>query len=107
MKNTHYFDRIGRKLSYLVTIGIMAAASLFGAPTVKAQDWTLEPVIRVGYEYDDNASLSSTAAPIDIEGYILEGSVIVGYATERTTFDITPMIRSRNYDEDIFDSDDG
>jgi len=107
MKKTSYSNPFGRKLSYLVTIGMLAATSLFGVQTATAAEWRLEPELRVGYEYDDNAVLVTIGgATAEIEGYILEASATVGYATERTTFDITPTLRSRNYDEEIFDSDD-
>jgi len=107
MKNASYFDPFGRQLSCLVTIGMLAATSFFGVGTVTAAEWRLEPELRVGYEFDDNAVLidfAGTTAKID--GYILEGSATIGYATERTTFDITPTLRSRNYDAELFDSDD-
>lgn len=107
MKKINNSDPFGRKLSYLVTIGMLAATSFFGVQTVIAAEWRLEPELRVGYEYDDNATLIEFAgATTEIDGYILEGSATIGYATERTTFDITPRLRSRNYDEETFDSDD-
>ena len=106
MKKINNSYTFGRTLSYIVTITIIFATSFFGAQTVQAADWRFDPVIRVGYEYDDNATLNAIAAPIEIEGYLIEGSVTIGSATQRTTIDITPMIRSRNYDVDIFDSDD-
>jgi len=107
MKNTSYFDPFGRKLSCLVTIGMLAATSFFGVQTVTAAEWRLEPELRAGYEYDDNAVLIDIGgATAEIQGYILEGSATIGYATERTTFDVTPRLVSRNYDEEIFDSDD-
>ncbi len=107
MKKTSYPDPFGRKLSCLVTIGMLAATSFFGVQTVTAAEWRLEPELRAGYEFDDNAPvIESPSASDEIQGYILEGSATIGYATERTTFDITPTLRSRNYDEEIFDSDD-
>jgi hypothetical protein len=107
MKKINYSDPFSRKLSCLVTIGMLAATSFFEVQTVTAAEWRLEPELRVGYEYDDNAVLIDIGGTTaEIEGYILEGSATIGYATERTTFDITPRLRSRNYDEEIFDSDD-
>ncbi len=107
MTKTNYSDHFGRQLPCLVTIGMLAAASFFGVQTVTAAEWRLEPELRVGYEFDDNAALIDVGgAATEIDGYILEGSATIGYATERTTFDITPTLRSRNYDEEIFDSDD-
>ncbi len=107
MKKINYSDSFGRQLSYLVTIGIAVAMSFFGVETLTAAEWRLEPELRVGYEFDDNATLAVfPGASDEIDGYILDGSATLGYATERTTFDITPRLRSRNYDEEIFDADD-
>ncbi len=94
MKKINYSNPFGRKLSCLVTIGMLAATSFFGVQTVTAAEWRLEPELRVGYEYDDNAVLVTIGgATAEIEGYILEASATIGYATERTTFDITPRLR--------------
>lgn len=73
-----------------------------------AQEWRLEPELRVGVEYDDNARLRGDATQeIEIDGYILEGSAGIAYLTQRTTFRVTPRLRSRVYDEEIdVDSDD-
>ena len=107
MIKPNYSDPFGRKLSYLVTIAMVAATSFFGVQTVTAAEWRLEPELRVGYEFDDNAVLVTIGgATAEIDGYIIEGSATLGYATERTTFDITPRLRSRNYDGELFDSDD-
>lgn len=87
---------------------VVAAMILLAIDTVQAQDWTIDPVLRVGYEYDDNAPLAVNPGPTDeAQGYLLEGLATIGYATQRTTFEVTPRIRSRNYDEERFDSDDG
>ena len=78
------------------------------AQTSQAQQWTLQPELRAGYEYDDNARLRSVEAQVqEIDGFILEGSLGIGYNTQRTTFELTPRLRSRIYDEtpDV-DSDD-
>ena len=102
---THQIDR---RLSHFTSITMLAAMSFFVVDAVQAADWRLDPEFRVGYEIDDNAPLDETPDSTDeIQGYLIEGSVIIGSATERTTFDITPKIRSRNYDEERFDSDDG
>lgn len=83
-------------------------AGLLIAQTSQAQQWTLQPELRAGYEYDDNARLRSDEAQIqEIDGLIVEGSLGIGYNTQRTTFELTPRVRSRIYDEtpDV-DSDD-
>jgi len=106
MINSAY--RIDRRLSYIMAIAILAAVSILGERTAQAAAWRFDPVIRVGYEFDDNAPPAVSPDSTDeIPGYSIEGSVTIRSATERASFDITPMIRSRNYDEDRFDSDDG
>jgi hypothetical protein len=103
--NSAVFDP---RAGLLVATAILALASLFAGGAVQAAEWRLEPIIRAGYEYDDNATVRVSPSAIDeIQGYILEGIATIGYATERTTFDITPRLRSRNYDEEIYDSNDG
>jgi len=107
MKKINNSDPFGRKLSFLVAIAIVAATSIFGMQSAQAQDWRFDPIIRAGYELDDNATLSANPdASDEIEGYIIDVAATIGYATERTTFDITPKFRSRNYDNEVFDSDD-
>ena len=106
MNNTIY--QIDRRLSLFMTIAMLAAVSILGERTAQAADWRFDPVIRVGYEFDDNAPLAvSPDSSDEVQGYIIEGSATIGSATQRNTFDITPMIRTRNYDEERFDSDDG
>lgn len=60
--------------------------------------WSIEPLVRVGAEIDDNATLSiRTDDKVDLSGFLLEGSAKIGTNSERTDFSLTPMIRSRNY----------
>jgi hypothetical protein len=83
-------------------------ACLLFAQTTEAQQWTLQPEVRAGYEFDDNARLRADPAEVqEIDGFIVEGSLGLGYNTQRTTFDLTPRLRTRIYDEtpDV-DSDD-
>ena len=78
MKKLNYFDPFGRKLFYLVTIAIVVGTSFFGVQTVTAAEWRLEPELRIGYEYDDNAVLIDIGGTTaEIEGYILEGSATI------------------------------
>ena len=51
MINTAY--RIDRRLSDFMAIAILAAVSILGERTAQAADWRFDPVIRVGYEFDD------------------------------------------------------
>lgn len=74
-----------------------------------AQEWRIQPEVRVGVEYDDNSRLSTDPAFIqDIDGLLIGASVGINYATQRSTFSIRPRISSRNYDENPdVDSNDG
>jgi hypothetical protein len=108
MKNNNYSKSIVANLPRAVVIGTLTATILVVPQLTQAQQWHFDPVIRVGYEYDDNARLIPNPGSNDeAQGYLIEASAAIGTATERTTFDITPLIRSRNYDEERFDSDDG
>ncbi len=58
MKKTNYTYSFVRQLSYLLTIGIEVGRSFFWVETLTAAEWRLEPELRVGYEFDDNATLA-------------------------------------------------
>jgi len=82
---------------YVITFLVLLGA----ASTVKAAEWRFEPVVRVAGDFDDNPYLSIRADEATSEtGYILEGSLEVGYASERSTFDIRPTLRRRDYGSD-------
>ncbi len=73
-----------------------------------AQEWRFQPEIGLGLQYDDNARLQTDPALVqEIDGYLIDASLEISYNTERTTFELTPRLRSRVYDEipDV-DSDD-
>ena len=108
MKTTINSDCIARKFLCGAALCATAVTCLLRADAVQAQDWTLDPVLRVGYEFDDNARLQPNPGSNDeIQGYLIEGLATFGYASERTTFDLTPRITSRNYDQSSVDSNDG
>jgi hypothetical protein len=63
--------------------------------------WELDPVLRVAWDYDDNATLNiRTDAEQEISGYIAEASINLRNSGERGFFSVTPMFRSRNYGSD-------
>jgi Putative beta-barrel porin 2 len=89
-----------RILTLATTMALNVVAGLLLAEASQAQQWVLQPEARVGYEVDDNARLSSDPDLVqEIDGFILEGSLGIGYNTQRTTFELTPRLRSRIYDE--------
>ena len=82
-------------------------AMLLYSGTAAAQ-WHIDPVLRVGWDYDDNATLSiRTDNEEQISGPIGEASIDFSYASETTTFSLRPTFRTRNYEEEFNrDSDD-
>jgi hypothetical protein len=88
-------------------ISIIVLALVLAAPATYAQQTTIEPVLRAGYELDDNATLSIlTIDEPDISGTLLDASVRFGYRSPTTTFSATPRVLDRNYGEEEFDSTD-
>lgn len=96
--DTRYLER--RPRPFGSPFVILLAGMLVSATSAEAQEWRLEPELRVGGEYDDNARLRSDPAAIqEIDGYILEGAMGIGYNTQRSGLKITPRLRSRVYNE--------
>ncbi len=89
---------------------VISAASVFAvlaATAVQAAEWRIEPLIGVAGEFDDNAILTTrTDTEADLSGYIIDASAKFAYASETTKFFITPKLRSRDYGDPLFDSDD-
>jgi len=83
------------------------AAVLLAFGTANAQ-WNFEPVVKVGGERDDNATLSiRTDDVLDVSGLIADISVRVDYQSALSRFYVTPRLVSRNYkDNPEIDSDD-
>jgi len=75
---------------------------------LQAQDWSLDPAIRVGGEYDDNGTLATrTDEEIDLKGYLAEGELTIDYSSPATTFFLTPRVRFARYsDQPDYDQDD-
>lgn len=91
-----------------VAVVAVFAAGLTLTSLAGAQQWRFQPEIGLGLEYDDNARLQTDPALVqEIDGYLIDASLAIGYDTQRTSFELTPRLRSRVYDEipDV-DSDD-
>ena len=74
-----------------------------------AQQWRVAPVVSVGIEYDDNASLLPDNVPVDrsADAYEAEGLVRFIYSSELTNLYFTPMLRfSRFNGQSNLDADD-
>ena len=88
-------------------ISIIVLVLVLSAPATYAQQTTLEPVLRVGYELDDNATLSIfTIEEPEITGILLDASARFGYRSPKTKLTATARILDRNYDEEEFDHTD-
>lgn len=89
----------------LFALGLVALFSPLSVAS--AQDWSFEPVVKLGVESDDNADLSIfTAQEFEVTGLIAEASGKFSYNSATSNFSLTPRIRSRNYDVSELDSDD-
>lgn len=96
------------KLPLHVKRCVLGAAAVFCFGTASAQ-WTVEPILKVGAEKDDNATLSvRTDDVIDVTGLLYEASFRFNYDSPITDFYITPEVASRNYNdfEEILDTTD-
>ncbi len=86
-------------------ISVIALAIVVAAPAAHAQEWRIEPVLRAGYESDDNANLNIlTIEEADISGTLLEGSARFSYNSPTSVFSATPTILDRDYGEEDFDA---
>ena len=92
-----------------VQCGLMANGSvrltLFGLALMAGESahaqWTFDPVLRAGAEFDDNATLTvRTDEELSLEGLLLEASAGIAYEAPRTTFSLVPRVRSNNYSDD-------
>lgn len=92
-------------LRLLLVTMIVAAVSTGSA---LAQEWRIEPIVRVGGELDDNATLDiRTDEEIELEGFLVDLKADVSYRSPKTSFFVQPRFLLRNYpDEPEFDSDD-
>lgn len=92
-----------RMLSTAFTVALIATT----VTEVEAAEWSIAPLIRVAGDFNDNPYLSIFTDFGSESGYIAEGSLNVGYASETTDFSITPRLRSRSYaSQPDLDSDD-
>ena len=92
-------------MNKIISIVVLVLLLVLAAPASYAQQTTIEPVLRAGYEIDDNATLSIlTIAESDISGLLLDASARFGYRSPKTRFTATPRILDRNYGEEEFDA---
>jgi hypothetical protein len=88
---------------------IFICTFLFGFTNLAvAQDWRFEPVLKVGGEFDDNATLSIiTVDEVELDGYLLDLRADINYTSPKSKLFVQPRVLLRNYpDEPDFESDD-
>jgi hypothetical protein len=92
------------------SIGAFVACviALAGLTTpVYGQEWTFDPIVRLGAEVDDNANLSiRTDQEVEISGFTADLTARVDYLSSVTSFYVAPRVRWRKFDESEFDSTD-
>jgi len=81
---------------------------LFLPADVSAQDWRFEPIVSVGGEFDDNATLDiRTDEEVSLEGFLADLRADIYYDSPKSTLSLKPRVLLRNYsDQPEFDSDD-
>ena len=98
------------RLLRMLDLRVLCAAvfAFASAGSALAQEWRFEPILRVGGEYDDNATLDTRSdQEVDLSGLLLGARAAIYYTSPASTFFVQPEIQSRNYnDESVFDSDD-
>jgi len=104
---TDTLSNISRRHHWLlICLGVIAVAT---PASVYAQEWRFEPIVRLGVESDDNATLSiRTDDDVQLDGYLLDLLASVSYISGETTmFFLEPRVLIRKYpDDEIFESDD-
>ena len=91
------------------SLAVSASAILVVAAGINAHaaEWRIEPQLRVGAEFDDNAILDfRTDTQDEISGFVAEGLARFVYTSPVTDFFVTPRLVHRDYGEPDFDSDD-
>jgi hypothetical protein len=94
------------RLVALCVVG--AIVSLGVAQDSHAQGWTVDPIIRIAGEYDDNPTLDvRTDQEVNLKGGLLDVAATFDYNSQRTLFSVTPRLLWRSYpDNEEFESDD-
>lgn len=93
-------------MNRIITASIIILV-LVSVSETHAAEWRIEPVLKVAGETDDNADLSIlTDQERDISGFIGEAAARFGYSSDLTEFYAEPKIRSRQYGEEDFDTND-
>ena len=90
---------IACKMNRTFPVVLLLAACLHPGPVIA--EWRIDPILRVAWDYDDNATLSArTDNQRQISGYIGEASANFFYDAEQGFFSVEPAVRTRDYGSD-------
>jgi hypothetical protein len=85
----------------------MAVAAALACTSASAANWEIAPRIQAGYRYNDNYHLEMPGGEIEVSGAEADAAVTFRTIDPRTTFEITPRVRSTYFpDERDEDSND-
>jgi hypothetical protein len=93
----------------LFSAALVTSSVLFlSGNSALAQEWRVEPTMKVGGEYDDNATLNErTDLEVELEGYLLDLRADIRYRSPKSSLFVQPKFVLRKYpNEPDFDSDD-
>lgn len=72
-----------------------------------AQNWEMEPIVKVGGEYEDNSTLEGrTDEEVSLSGALMDLRADFKYSSDRTSFLFQPNALIRRYDESEYDNED-
>ena len=96
---------ISNKSTFVALLVSIFALGLSGH--AGAQSWVIEPIIKAGGEYDDNATLDiRTDEEVSLSGLLLDLKADIKYSSAKTRFLFQPRGLIRRYDESEFDTED-
>jgi len=98
-----------RGLSLVSLMSCIAISAVFSTGIAEAQSWKFEPVVKVGGEIDDNATLNvRTDQELKLTGMLLDLKADIEYTSARTTFGFQPRVTVRDYGsaDEQFNSED-
>ena len=101
-------NTVRTSLRPLVSVTLGIALLVVAMPNLaRAQEWRFEPILKVGGEYDDNATLDiRTDEEVSLSGLLLDLQADIKYSSSTTSFSLQPKGLIRRYDESEFDSED-
>jgi hypothetical protein len=79
---------------------LLVAASLLLVSTASYAEWEITPVIKVGGEVDDNATVDPrTDQEVRLSGILADLSADLAYSSDLTTFSVRPTFLLRSYSD--------